>query len=238
MGRVSNYIEAAENLETARTNLMESIRPIGVPELSDVADVYTRASTLSVLSDIRFREAERRELFKPRGEHTGQLRRSANLQNEACLELLGEPAHLAVSHLQTRFEGTPIAGDSLDFFRGQIQEALIENDFKAADLGKFLEQEDKTFSIARESGVDGVCSELLRGGDHLIALRKRRAEHNDPVTTVIGGLIVLAGALTLGICAAVSGGSCRNDTALFVGWALIGLGVAYAVFGNIALATA
>lgn len=231
MSRASRYIEATESLATARTNLLEIVRPIGVTALSDVVDIYTQASALAVLSDIRYREAERREIFEPDNDHSRQLRRSADLQNEACIELLGEPAQSAVSRLQTAFADTPITPRSLDIFHGQVQEALIETDFKAADVGKFLEQADKTFSIARESGVNGVCSELLKGGDHLVALRKRRAEHNDPVSTVIGGVAIALGSLILGLCAATSGGACRDSAALAIGGCLIGFGIIALIVG-------
>jgi hypothetical protein len=205
----------------------------------ELADVCAQASEFVVLSDYRCREAERIEVFEPNGQASKIAREAADRKNAACLELLSEPAHSAINGVQTRFQGMRIdAEPQLAIFHEELRDKLITTDLKAEHVKKIIEIEEQTFSIARESGVDGLCEKLQRDVDEFTVLRTRRPWQNDPVSTVTGGIFVGIGSLVLGICSAVTGAYCRDATVRDIGWGIIGWGIFVAVSGNIYAAAA
>jgi hypothetical protein len=219
--------------------MLARILPVGGPEVHQVADLCAQASEFAILADYRYREAERIEVFEPSGESSRRVREAANQKNDACLDLLSEPARFAIGEVQARFPGMPIEADpQLDIFHEELRDNLITTDLKAVDVRRMMEIEEQAFSTARESGVDGICTGLLRDVDHFIALRRRRPQQNDPVSVVTGGIFVGIGCLVLGICAAVSGGACRNGTVRGIGTAIIIFGIVVAVTGSVYAAAA
>lgn len=98
------------------------------------------------------------------------------------------------------------AREALTLFEQEIRDQIAAADFTGAQAKTAGRMLTETIAVANESGISGLCDRMHKQVNEFAALRRRRPEHNDPVTLVVGLVLIGLGAATVAACIALSGG--------------------------------
>jgi hypothetical protein len=204
-----------EPVHNANARCLARVQEDAGPVAHRLADRFFQAIDFQLMADYRYREAERVEALGLENERAQAARRAANRYNTACLEVLTDDTPSAIEEVRQRFGSENIDfPDWLAIFEQEGREQIADIDLKgehAAIAGQTLSE---TIAVAYESGINGLCDRLQDQVSQLAELRRRRPEHNEPGTFVLGASLMGLAAIIQGICWAASGpGPCSNATA-------------------------
>lgn len=227
------------SLEHDFSERVDALTGTGLPRIRDAAGgkghrlaaAVFDVGKLAIMSDLRFREAERVEALELDHGRATAAREIAMFRNAACLELLRDELRPAIAAVREEF-GEPDGytrdetNPAFYAFEREARDALMGIDLnmrRARAAGRTL---SRLREMADQEGIPGLCGVLDRHCERLIELREDRPSHNGPVGWVIGGAIAATGFAIIGICSAVSTGRlCRNPLVNFIGGVHIGVGL-------------
>jgi hypothetical protein len=225
---------------------MYSLKAGGLPTVLEatgptghrLASAALRACELVVVTDLRYRRAERIEALGLEPSRATVVRGLAEFHASACLEVLSSELLPAIAAVREEY-GSTAFGESrqgFDFFEAESREALCELDDltrrRAIAASRVLTE---ARAAADRAGPGGLCDLLEKHCASLTEIMEERAEHNNPVVAAVGGIVAGIGFLALGLCSAFNQGRGCNDPAaqamggFFVAW---GLGVILASGGS------
>jgi hypothetical protein len=205
-----------EPMRNARATALARIQEAAGPTAHRLADRFYQAIDFQLMADFRYREAERVEALGLENERAQAARRVADRYNAACLELLTEEIPTAIQDVKQQF------GDRRIDFRGSLailesegREQLADMDLRGDHAALAAKTMRDTVAVANNSGINGLCEGLENQARQFIELRRRRPEHNDPVSIIAGAILCGIAATMLGICwAANPTVGCRDATVL------------------------
>lgn len=201
------------------------------PQIGALASAVVDVGGLVLVSDRRFRAAERRRALRIDEGRAEIDFRIAEKYNRMAIDELTSTVPNLLREVQATLEpgkGTP-KNLELDVIEETLREQLADMDIKGSSAEAMDQEMRRCFERARSSGATGVCEVMDEKLEELIDLRRRRATQNDPTTVIFGTIFLVAGVIHMISCA--TSGTCGTPGNIALAMLLFALAGAFFAAG-------